>query len=114
MKKKVLAIVLVAVLCVGLLAGCGKDPAPSTSGGSNVSGDPVELSVWVPVYQFAEDGISDADFWNEKFDAFEAEHNCVINVEIQTWADYRDLHRHALRRRRGSRRGVRHRDLRPH
>ena len=88
MKKKVLAIVLVAVLCVGLLAGCGKDPAPSTSGGSNVSGDPVELSVWVPVYQFAEDGISDADFWNEKFDAFEAEHNCVINVEIQTWADY--------------------------
>ena len=87
MKKKVLAIVLVAVLCVGLLAGCGKDPAPSTSGGSNVSGDPVELSVWVPVYQFG-DGISDEDFWNEKFDAFEAEHNCVINVEIQTWADY--------------------------
>ena len=87
MKKKVLAIVLVAVLCVGLLAGCGEDPAPSTSGGSNVSGDPVELSVWVPVYQFG-DGISDEDFWNEKFDAFEAEHNCVINVEIQTWADY--------------------------
>ena len=87
MKKKVLAIVLVAVLCVGLLAGCGKDPAPSTSGGSNVSGDPVELSVWVPVYQFG-DGISDEDFWNEKFDAFEAEHNCVVNVEIQTWSDY--------------------------
>lgn len=87
MKKKVLAIVLVAVLCVGLLAGCGEDPAPSTSGGSNVSGDPVELSVWVPVYQFG-DGISDEDFWNEKFDAFEAEHNCVINVEIQTWSDY--------------------------
>lgn len=87
MKKKVLAIVLVAVLCVGMLAGCGEDPAPSTSGGSNVSGDPVELSVWVPVYQFG-DGISDEDFWNEKFDAFEAEHNCVVNVEIQTWADY--------------------------
>lgn len=87
MKKKVLAIVLVAVLCVGLLAGCGEDPVPSTSGGSNVSGDPVELSVWVPVYQFG-DGISDEDFWNEKFDAFEAEHNCVINVEIQTWSDY--------------------------
>lgn len=87
MKKKVLAIVLVAVLCVGMLAGCGEDPAPSTSGGSNVSGDPVELSVWVPVYQFG-DGISDEDFWNEKFDAFEAEHNCVVNVEIQTWSDY--------------------------
>lgn len=87
MKKKVLAIVLVAVLCVGLLAGCGEDPAPSTSGGSNVSGDPVELSVWVPVYQFG-DGISDEEFWNEKFDAFEAEHNCVVNVEIQTWSDY--------------------------
>ena len=28
MKKKVLAIVLVAVLCVGMLAGCGEDPLP--------------------------------------------------------------------------------------
>ena len=41
MKKKVLAIVLVAVLCVGLLAPRGKDLAASTSGGSNSPGDPV-------------------------------------------------------------------------
>ena len=69
MKKKVLALVLVAVLCVGLLAGCGTDSTPSDTG--SASGDPVELTVWVPVYQFG-DGISDADFWNEKFDSFEA------------------------------------------
>ena len=41
-----------------------------------------ELTVWLPVYQFG-DGISDEDFWNEKFDAFEAENNCTIKVEIQ-------------------------------
>lgn len=28
------------------------------------------LTVWLPVYQFG-DGISDEDFWNEKFDAFD-------------------------------------------
>ena len=85
--KKVLALVLTALLCVGLLAGCGtNDPAPATSGGS-VSGNPVELTVWLPIYQFG-DGISDEDFWNEKFDAFEAENNCVINLEILSWSDY--------------------------
>ena len=46
-----------------------------------------ELTVWLPVYQFG-DGISDGDFWNEKFDAFEAENNCTIKVEIQGWTDY--------------------------
>ena len=46
-----------------------------------------ELTVWLPVYQFG-DGISDEDFWNEKFDAFEAENNCTIKVEIQGWTDY--------------------------
>lgn len=45
------------------------------------------LTVWLPVYQFG-DGISDEDFWNEKFDAFEAENNCTIKVEIQGWTDY--------------------------
>ena len=31
---------------------------------------------------------SDEDFWNEKLDAFEAENNCTIKVEIQGWTDY--------------------------
>ena len=84
--KKALALILVAVLCVGLLAGCGKDPAPSTESGAP-SGDPVELTLWLPTYQFG-DGISDADFWNGKLDAFEAENNCVVNVEILSWTDY--------------------------
>lgn len=95
--KKLLALILMAALCLGLLAGCGEPAASDTSGPpatdaggeENPSGGnaATELTVWLPVYQFG-DGISDEDFWNEKFDAFEAEHNCVINVEIQTWADY--------------------------
>lgn len=55
----------------------------NTSGGNAAT----ELTVWLPVYQFG-DGISDEDFWNEKFDAFEAENNCTIKVEIQGWTDY--------------------------
>lgn len=48
------------------------------------------LTFWVPQYQFSkeESAISDIDFWNEKFDAFEAENNCVVNVEILPWGDY--------------------------
>lgn len=89
--KKLLALILMAALCLGLLAGCGEPAASDTSeppatdagGEENPSGGDAatELTVWLPVYQFG-DGISDEDFWNEKFDAFEAENNCTIKVEI--------------------------------
>lgn len=64
-------------------------PATDAGGEENPSGGDAatELTVWLPVYQFG-DGISDEDFWNEKFDAFEAENNCTIKVEIQGWTDY--------------------------
>ena len=89
--KKLLALLLAVVLCLGLLAGCGEEPAPEDTGtpeGEEPSGDPVELTLWLPVYQFSDGGISDEDFWNEKLDAFEAENNCVVNVEILSWTDY--------------------------
>ena len=85
--KKALAIILAAIMCVGLLAGCGSEPAPTTSGGDTASGDPVELTLWLPIYQFG-DGISDEDFWNGKLDAFEEANNCVVNLEILSWSDY--------------------------
>ena len=90
MKKKILALALAAMFCVGILAGCGtdsSDPTANPTGDGSDSGSATELTVWVPVYQFG-DGISDEDFWNEKFDSFEEENNCVINVEILTWSDY--------------------------
>lgn len=48
------------------------------------------LTFWVPQYQFSKDetAISDIDFWNAQFDAFEEANNCVVNVEILPWADY--------------------------
>lgn len=48
------------------------------------------LTFWVPQYQFSKDenAISDKDFWDREFDAFEAENNCVVNVEILPWSDY--------------------------
>ncbi|HIS96818.1 MAG TPA: extracellular solute-binding protein, partial [Candidatus Scatomorpha pullistercoris] len=94
--KKLLALILMAALCLGLLAGCGSEPAGDTTEPPADSTEPAgdggdaaatELTVWLPVYQFG-DGISDEDFWNEKFDAFEAENNCTIKVEIQSWTDY--------------------------
>ena len=48
------------------------------------------LTVWIPQYQFskAEDAISDQDFWDGVFDAFEEENNCEVKVEILSWSDY--------------------------
>ncbi len=48
------------------------------------------LTIWIPQYQFskAEDAISDIDFWNGQFDAFRAENNCEVNIEILPWGDY--------------------------
>ena len=93
--KKLLALILMAALCLGLLAGCGEPASDTTTEPPAENTEPVEggdtaateLTVWLPVYQFG-DGISDEDFWNEKFDAFEAENNCTIKVEIQGWTDY--------------------------
>ena len=90
--KKLIALILAAMFCLGL-AACGEEPAaeddtPASEAPASdapeaeePSGDPVELTVWLPIYQFG-DGISDADFWNGKFDAFEEENNCTINLEI--------------------------------
>ena len=96
--KKLIALILAAMFCLGL-AACGEEPAaeddtPASEAPASdapeaeePSGDPVELTVWLPIYQFG-DGISDADFWNGKFDAFEGENNCTINLEILSWTDY--------------------------
>ena len=80
--KKVLALALAASLSIGLLAGCGGDTTPQSSGGDvqgSGSGAPTELTLWLPIYQFG-DGISDEEFWNAKLDAFEAE-----NTAPSTW-----------------------------
>ena len=96
--KKLIALILAAMFCLGL-AACGEEPAaeddtPASEAPASdapeaeePSGDPVELTIWLPIYQFG-DGISDADFWNGKFDAFEEENNCTINLEILSWTDY--------------------------
>lgn len=75
--KKILSLLLVAMM---LLSVCSL----------SVAEEKKTLTFWVPQYQFSksENAISDLDFWNEKFDAFEAENNCVVNVEILPWGDY--------------------------
>jgi len=75
--KKILALALTALV---LLSICSL----------SVADEKKTLTVWVPQYQFskAEDAVSDADFWNGWFDAFEAENNCEVNVEILPWSDY--------------------------
>lgn len=93
--KKLLALILVAALCVALLAGCGttetttSEPPADGAVESPAGGDTAatELKLWLPVYQF-NDGISDEEFWNEKLEAFETENNCTVTVEIQGWTDY--------------------------
>lgn len=67
------------LIAMVLLLALGASPA--------MAAETPELTVWVPVYQFG-DGTPDQEFWDEKFDTFEAEHNCVVHVEILPWADY--------------------------
>lgn len=75
--KKILALALTALV---LLSICSL----------SVADEKKTLTVWVPQYQFSktEDAVSDADFWNGWFDAFEAENNCEVNVEVLPWSDY--------------------------
>lgn len=70
--KKLLSLLLVSIMLLGSIPALAETP---------------ELTVWIPVYQFG-DGIPDQDFWDQKFDAFEAENNCSVKVEILPWTDY--------------------------
>lgn len=75
--KKLLALVLAVAMLLSLASFASAEDAQT-------------LTFWIPQYQFskAENAISDLDFWNREFDAFEEENNCVVNVEILPWGDY--------------------------
>ncbi len=74
---------LSVLLCATLLCSCLSIA---------LAEDKQTLTVWIPQYQFskAEDAISDQDFWDGVFDAFEAENNCEVKVEIIGWGVYGD------------------------
>ena len=75
--KRFLAILLACVLLASCMSFAVADEKQS-------------LTVWIPQYQFskAEDAISDQDFWDGVFDAFEEENNCEVTVVILPWGDY--------------------------
>lgn len=105
--KKFFALALAAVMTVSLVA-CGggnnsggnststssKSEATSTSSSETTESGGIDTSVhrellfWIPQYQYAEGGISDQDFWDEKLAVFEEQYNCTITTEIMSWTDY--------------------------
>lgn len=76
--KKLTTVLLVLLLSLSAIFAAG---SKESAGGTK------ELVVWVPTYQFG-DGPSDQEFWDGKFDAFEAEHDVHITTEILSWTDY--------------------------
>lgn len=109
-KKRYLALALAATMTVGLFAGCGSSDSKSTSddatetkedaaetkedGGSedagNTSGETAKLTFWMPPFAGSDGELTDEEFWNEKLDAFEAENNCEVKLEIIPWDNYEE------------------------
>lgn len=85
MKKRVLAMILGAAMLLGILAGCGGDPAT----GSQNPGGGKTIKVWIPPYAKSDAELTDQMFWDQQFDAFEQEHDCTVQVEILPWDGYK-------------------------
>ena len=74
---------LAAVMCVGLLAGCGGN-SDSSDGGKK------KLSIWFPAYAGTDAEVSDKEFWEEQLKPLEKEENCEFDVQILPWSNYEE------------------------
>lgn len=89
MKKKVIGLLLCAVMVSGTLAGCtNKAKGESKSGSTD---EKVTLSVWVPPLDDDTQGN-----WGPLLKAFEEENNCEINLELVPWDNYQEKYTTAL------------------
>lgn len=89
MKKRWLAMVLGITMVSGALAACGNNGETSGDGGSGDStGGGGEISVWIPPYAPSDAEMTDQEFWDTQFDAFEKENNCTVKVEVLPWDGY--------------------------
>ncbi len=102
MKKKLLAAFLVTAMLFSSLAGCGQSSSTTstsvaTSEGTSVAaegettliGEGKTIRVWIPPYAKTDAELTDQMFWDEQFDAFEAETGCTVLVEIIPWEGYK-------------------------
>lgn len=98
MKKRLLAMILGTVMLLGLLAGCGGkgdgEDANVDAPGSSPSTTPGDsagqvIRVWIPPYAKSDAELTDQMFWDQQFDAFEAENNCTVEVTILPWDGYK-------------------------
>ena len=93
MKKRWLAMLLGTTMVAGSLAACrnngGAPEASGDNGGSkDANADGGEISVWIPPYASSDAEVTDQEFWDAQFDAFEKENNCTVKVEILPWDGY--------------------------
>lgn len=79
--KKTLSLVLVLVLVVGILAGCGSSKKAS---GSN------ELTLWMAPMAGSEATVTDEQFWSEIGQEFGKANDCTVKVEIIPWDSYEE------------------------
>ncbi|HBA62873.1 MAG TPA: sugar ABC transporter substrate-binding protein [Lachnospiraceae bacterium] len=89
-KKRIIALLAVAAMTVGMLAGCGSKDSDSKSSGGSDSGKKEKLTLWMPTFASTDGEITDQDFWDEKAKAFGEENNCEVKVEIIPWDNYEE------------------------
>lgn len=106
-KKKWLSLCIGTSILMGMLTACGsgdtaakpqetqaqQTETPQTaadtaeaSGTTDFGG--AEISVWIPPYASSDAEQNDQEFWDAQFDAFEAENNCTVHVEVVPWDGY--------------------------
>ena len=91
MKKKILALLLSALMLMVLVAGCGEEPAAesadpgATTGGESTDGEIVELT-W---YMVGNGQPENYDAWKANLDAYLEEKIGVhLNVHVVGWGDW--------------------------
>lgn len=80
MSKKFLALMLVFVMAVGMLTGCGS----SKSGAGN------ELTLWMAPMAGSSAEVTDEEFWTEVANEFGTANDCTVKVEIIPWDSYEE------------------------
>ena len=78
--KRIVALFASVLVLVMMISVCVGPAALAAEGGV--------VRMWMPPFKGGDAEYTDEMFWNDTFDAFEAENNCTVEVTILPWAGY--------------------------
>ena len=83
--KKIISLLLAAVMVVGMLAACGNqnDDGGRTDGKTS-------MLLWLPPFAAGDDGALDHEFWAKTLEPWATENNVNLTIEITPWGNYEE------------------------